>query len=309
VGSADGGCGNRCIRNGLCAQKTAEQRSIEKHTEAQTLDYGSMIEHYAVVALSRPPNVIVKEVGKMLVLRRRGIVRIALIFALSVMLIIGMSAVFQGGSAYGWNGYLEDCDFDGYDDETGEPVPWYGYDETHGDTIPADWDGVSGSYTDKHEESLKPKPPATPPPATGGNTGGGNTGGDTGSSVGASGANSGANTGGGNTGSGNTGGGNTGTAGSGSASTTDSADTTADIDTTETPKSADKTADKTSTANTAKDKSSAKATGAELDKGADKESGEKGGAPVALIIVGGIVVLGGAGGFAFWKLKIGKKAV
>jgi hypothetical protein len=49
--------------------------------------------------------------------------------------------------AYAFNGYLEDCDFDGYDDETGAPVPWYGFDETKGDRVPSDWNGVAGSYS------------------------------------------------------------------------------------------------------------------------------------------------------------------
>ncbi|MDR1358296.1 MAG: hypothetical protein LBJ48_02925 [Coriobacteriales bacterium] len=51
--------------------------------------------------------------------------------------------------SYAFNGYLEDCDFDAYDDETHAPVPWYGFDETKGDTVPADWDGVAGSYVFK----------------------------------------------------------------------------------------------------------------------------------------------------------------
>ncbi|SHO44743.1 hypothetical protein [Anaerocolumna xylanovorans] len=38
---------------------------------------------------------------------------------------------------------LEDCDLDGYDDATGVPVPWPGYDETKGDTP----DGPGGSKT------------------------------------------------------------------------------------------------------------------------------------------------------------------
>jgi hypothetical protein len=50
---------------------------------------------------------------------------------------------------YAFNGYLEDCDFDAYDDETHAPVPWYGFDETKGDVVPADWDGVAGSYVFK----------------------------------------------------------------------------------------------------------------------------------------------------------------
>ncbi|MDR0853051.1 MAG: hypothetical protein LBN34_01655 [Clostridiales Family XIII bacterium] len=48
--------------------------------------------------------------------------------------------------ASAFNGALEDCDFDGYDDETNAPVPWPGFDETRGDAVPSDWDGVAGSY-------------------------------------------------------------------------------------------------------------------------------------------------------------------
>jgi hypothetical protein len=55
---------------------------------------------------------------------------------------------------------IEDCDLDGYDDATGSPVPWAGFDSTRGDEIPADWDGVSGSYE-------KPAGAGYTPPATG----------------------------------------------------------------------------------------------------------------------------------------------
>ena len=36
---------------------------------------------------------------------------------------------------------VEDCDLDGYDDHTGNPVPWIGFDSTKGEEIPAGWDG------------------------------------------------------------------------------------------------------------------------------------------------------------------------
>ncbi|MDR2156612.1 MAG: hypothetical protein LBO81_02380 [Clostridiales Family XIII bacterium] len=264
----------------------------------------------------------------MLVLHRKSIVRAALVCLLSAALIVGIPAVFRADGAYAWGGYLEDCDFDGYDDETGAPVPWYGYDETHGDTIPGDWDGNAGSYTDKHEESLRP-------PAQGGNTGGtsgDNTGGTSGGNTGGT---SGGNTGGtpgGDTG--GTPGGNTGTTGAtGTAGTTGTPDTTGKTDTTgtskptgktadttgnadtaektdaaDTAKPTDKTADKTGRTDTAEKKTSAKVTGKELAAENDKkESGEKGGVPVALIIVGVIAVLGAGGGLVFWKRKAAQK--
>lgn len=46
-----------------------------------------------------------------------------------------------GGSAIVFAAPLEDCDLDGFDDATGVPVPWPGYDETKGDTP----DGPAGS--------------------------------------------------------------------------------------------------------------------------------------------------------------------
>jgi hypothetical protein len=64
---------------------------------------------------------------------------------------------------------LEDCDLDGFDDATGVPVPWPGYDETKGDTP----DGPAGS-----------KNPTTTPGSTNsssGNTGTSETAGNTGS--------------------------------------------------------------------------------------------------------------------------------
>ena len=237
---------------------------------------------------------------------RKRIACIALIFSLSVVLIICMSPAFPAGSVYAWDGYLEDCDFDGLDDETGAPVPWYGYDATHGDTIPSDWDGVAGSYNAKHEDSLKP-------PSSGGNTSGntggntsGNTGGNTsgntgdntsGSTGGNTSGNTGSNTS-GSTGSNTSGstGGNTGTTGDGTTGTTGASVSTGTA------------IDKTKSADTTKGGVSAEVTGAELEtENAAKESGEKGGVPIALIIIGGIVVLGGVGALVLWKFKVGKK--
>jgi cobalamin biosynthesis Mg chelatase CobN len=84
--------------------------------------------------------------------------------ALIVVLVLAVLLPFPVGS-YAFNGYLEDCDFDGYDDETGKPVPFYGFDETKGDKVPADWDGVAGSYVFKSET---PKTTTPTTPTTGG---------------------------------------------------------------------------------------------------------------------------------------------
>lgn len=77
-------------------------------------------------------------------------VRLRVSKALAVVLmlfVIAFAALSSIQTAYAFNGYLEDCDFDGYDDETGAPVPWYGFDETKGDRVPSDWNGVAGSYS------------------------------------------------------------------------------------------------------------------------------------------------------------------
>lgn len=75
--------------------------------------------------------------------RAHYVVRLILV----AVLLFSVSTTFPITS-YAFNGYLEDCDFDGYDDETHAPVPWYGYDQTKGDPnpVPSDWDGVAGSY-------------------------------------------------------------------------------------------------------------------------------------------------------------------
>lgn len=59
---------------------------------------------------------------------------------------------------------LEDCDLDGYDDATGVPVPWPGYDETKGDTP----DGPAGS---KVPVIVTPTPMVTQAPTDSSNEG------------------------------------------------------------------------------------------------------------------------------------------
>jgi hypothetical protein len=91
--------------------------------------------------------------------QRQMIARILMVVILSVAVI----SIFPTSSfaVTGHNGELEDCDTDGYDDTTGVPVPWYGYDQTAGDPnpVPADWDGVAGSYdpygTAGHKKTTK----------------------------------------------------------------------------------------------------------------------------------------------------------
>lgn len=88
------------------------------------------------------------------------------IIALVVLMTIVATFALQVSDSYAWNGYLEDCDFDACDDEFGTALPWPGFDETHGDAIPADWDGVAGSYIFK-----TPTTPSTPAPADSGKSG------------------------------------------------------------------------------------------------------------------------------------------
>jgi hypothetical protein len=59
-----------------------------------------------------------------------------------VLMLTGLLIV-PGGNHQVYAAHLEDCDLDGFDDATGVPVPWPGYDETKGDTP----DGPGGSKT------------------------------------------------------------------------------------------------------------------------------------------------------------------
>ena len=59
-----------------------------------------------------------------------------------VLIFTGLLIVPDGNHQV-YAAHLEDCDLDGFDDATGVPVPWPGYDETKGDTP----DGPGGSKT------------------------------------------------------------------------------------------------------------------------------------------------------------------
>lgn len=59
----------------------------------------------------------------------------------SFILIFILSLTIPGRNDKVYAAPLEDCDLDGFDDATGVPVPWPGYDETKGDTP----DGPAGS--------------------------------------------------------------------------------------------------------------------------------------------------------------------
>lgn len=70
---------------------------------------------------------------------KKNIVKMLLAF---IITFTGM-LVLPGKSHTVYAAHLEDCDLDGFDDATGVPVPWPGYDETKGDTP----DGPGGSKT------------------------------------------------------------------------------------------------------------------------------------------------------------------
>lgn len=76
----------------------------------------------------------------------------------SALLILGLVLVVPGSFHKFIAAPLEDCDLDGYDDSTGVPVPWPGYDETKGDTP----DGPAGSKTPE----VTTTPAITPTPVT-----------------------------------------------------------------------------------------------------------------------------------------------
>jgi len=56
----------------------------------------------------------------------------------------------------------EDCDLDGFSDATGEPVPWIGFDDEHGDQVPANWDGQTHDWGYYPENQPKAPVPAAP---------------------------------------------------------------------------------------------------------------------------------------------------
>lgn len=61
----------------------------------------------------------------------------------TAVLTFALVILVPGGYENVYAAPLEDCDLDGFDDATGVPVPWPGYDETKGDTP----DGPAGSKT------------------------------------------------------------------------------------------------------------------------------------------------------------------
>lgn len=70
-------------------------------------------------------------------------------FALIFTLIFTVPGGFLGVHA----APLEDCDLDGFDDATGVPVPWPGYDETKGDTPDGPGGGKTSSTTSSKTSS------------------------------------------------------------------------------------------------------------------------------------------------------------
>jgi len=79
--------------------------------------------------------------------------KIIAVFGLAATLVISQPF----GTTKGLAAEIEDCDLDGYDDHTGNPVPWIGFDSTKGDSIPGDWDHSTiyksiGAYQEAHSK-------------------------------------------------------------------------------------------------------------------------------------------------------------
>jgi hypothetical protein len=84
---------------------------------------------------------------------------------------------------------IEDCDLDGYDDHTGNPVPWIGFDSTKGEAIPGDWDHSTiyksvKAYQDAHTKKEEPKDTASDSSGKDSKTSGSKSSSSTGSSSG-----------------------------------------------------------------------------------------------------------------------------
>lgn len=149
-------------------------------------------------------------------------------FALTLTLVL----ILPGGLHYVYAAPLEDCDLDGYDDATGVPVPWPGYDETKGDTPEGPGGGITPT---KAPDSTPGKTDSSAPDNTGsvtdGNSGGTTSGDTSGSAIGNTGGaaadNAGSTTPGksGGASTGNTGGAAAGNTGSSTAGKTSSAST------------------------------------------------------------------------------------
>lgn len=80
-------------------------------------------------------------------------VRLTLLSAIAIAVVLGavhVPVAGVGSAVVAYASPMEDCDQDGYDDHTGAPVPWVGFDGTRGDTVPPGWDGVSNSWTGDH---------------------------------------------------------------------------------------------------------------------------------------------------------------
>lgn len=87
-------------------------------------------------------------------------------------LVFALVLVVPGNYHVAYAAPLEDCDLDGFDDATGVPVPWPGYDETKGDTP----DGPAGSKNPTTTPSANSSSGNTGATETSGNNGGGASG-------------------------------------------------------------------------------------------------------------------------------------
>ncbi len=85
---------------------------------------------------------------------------------ISFAFLLVLSLVVPRGQQLAYAAPLEDCDLDGYDDATGVPVPWPGYDETKGDTPAGPGTGKVSTASPTPAPSKAPTaaPTATPVP-------------------------------------------------------------------------------------------------------------------------------------------------
>lgn len=77
----------------------------------------------------------------------KSVFRILLLSLIAVLFTMSYVSLPQGGETYALGEYWEDCDQDGYDDITGVPMPWVGFDYSAGDRVPDDWDGQTHPYS------------------------------------------------------------------------------------------------------------------------------------------------------------------
>ena len=90
-------------------------------------------------------------------MRRENRSKLIKSIVLSVALIVSLGVTQPIYTVTTQAAAIEDCDLDGYDDHTGNPVPWIGFDSTKGEEVPSDWDHKTiyksrKAYEDAHKK-------------------------------------------------------------------------------------------------------------------------------------------------------------